>query len=116
MSKPQQPSTNGLASHLARPRSARHIPSFEERIQQQALEQFRREQRATRGRKPRHTRLMSEPMRVAGPSAHPNGYPCPELSRPAGVTPERFAAFALPSRVGDWLHYPDGRKERLPGK
>lgn len=37
-----------------------------------------------------------------------------ELQATPGIGPERFAAFALPSRVGDWLHYPDGRVERMP--
>lgn len=114
MSTPQQPSTDGLASHLVRPRTARHIPTFEERIKQQALAEFRREQRKRRPR-PSLARNIT-PVLQTGPSRRVNGYPCPELARPAGVTAERFIAFTLPSRVGDWLHYPDGRKERFPGK
>ena len=37
-----------------------------------------------------------------------------ELQPTPGIGPERFAAYALPSRIGDWLHYPDGRVERMP--
>jgi hypothetical protein len=48
------------------------------------------------------------------PSSHPTGYTCPELARNPGIQPERFAAFALPSRMGDRLHYPDGRVEPFP--
>lgn len=116
MTTTPQPATEGVPIHLARPRTARHIPTFEERIKQQALDEFRREQRGARARMPRHARLMSAPAPTAGPSARVNGYRCPELARPAGVTAERFIAFTLPSRVGDWLHYPDGRKGRFPGK
>lgn len=55
---------------------------------------------------------------TTGPSAHlsTSDYQGRELQRNAGVTDGRFAAFEKPSRVGDWLHYPDGRKERFPGK
>lgn len=34
-----------------------------------------------------------------------------ELQRNVGIDPARLAAFALPSRVGNRLHYPDGRVE-----
>lgn len=42
-------------------------------------------------------------------SSHVSGYTCPELQRNPGLTAERFDAYQLPSRVGDRLHWPDGR-------
>lgn len=36
-----------------------------------------------------------------------------ELQRNPGITAERYAAFQLPSRVGDRLHWPDGRTTRV---
>lgn len=40
-------------------------------------------------------------------------YSCPELGRNVGIGDERFRAYALPSRFGDWLHYPNGDKVRI---
>lgn len=37
-----------------------------------------------------------------------------ELQRNPGIGPERYAAFELPSRMGDRLHYPDGRVLPMP--
>ena len=39
-----------------------------------------------------------------------------EELRPApGIPAERFAAFAMPSRIGDRLHYPGGRATKMCG-
>jgi hypothetical protein len=38
-------------------------------------------------------------------------YTCPELQRSPGIHQSRFAAFDLPSRIGDRLYYRDGRVE-----
>lgn len=56
-------------------------------------------------------RLQPERFGVGGPSEQlaDNAYRCPELQRNPGIAPERFAAYALPSRVGNRLHWPDGR-------
>lgn len=37
-----------------------------------------------------------------------------ELQPTPGIRAERFAAFDLPSRIGDKLYYPDGRVEAVP--
>lgn len=36
-------------------------------------------------------------------------FSCPELQRNPGIGAERFVAFQLPSRIGQRLHWPDGR-------
>lgn len=36
-----------------------------------------------------------------------------ELRTTPGLTPDSLHAYRLPSRVGNRLHYPDGRVERL---
>lgn len=38
-----------------------------------------------------------------------------ELQPAPGIPAERFAAFALPSRMGDRLHYPGGRVTKMCG-
>ena len=42
-------------------------------------------------------------------------YECLELIQPVGIPPGRFAAFALPGRVGNTLRWPDGRVTDLAG-
>ena len=38
-----------------------------------------------------------------------------ELKPDPSIRPERMRAYSLPSRVCDWLYFPDGRKEPFPG-
>lgn len=38
-----------------------------------------------------------------------------KLKPDPSIRPERMRAYELPSRVGDWLYYPDGHKEPFPG-
>lgn len=50
------------------------------------------------------------------PSDERRGYRCPELHQNPGIGAERFAAFALPSRVGNRLHWPGGKVTDLQGQ
>ena len=48
-------------------------------------------------------------------STMPRNYAAPELNAPP-VRPTSAAAHQLPSRVGRFLHYPDGRTTTLDGQ
>jgi hypothetical protein len=67
---------------------------------------------------PLHTaeQQFSHSKAYPGPSPKMSGpaYRCPELGPVPGLTADRMDAFKLPSRMGNWLHYPDGRKEPVP--
>ena len=60
-----------------------------------------------------HEAQLSRPKPERGTN-NTGSYLCPELERTAGIPEDRFAAFQLPSRRGDLLHYPDGGIEPFP--
>ncbi|MDT0140178.1 hypothetical protein [Acidovorax sp. PRC11] len=52
---------------------------------------------------------------TAQPYTPPDGdYQGAELQRSRGLPAGRYRALDLPSRMGDRLHYPDGRVEPFP--
>jgi hypothetical protein len=64
----------------------------------------------------RQTPTQRRPKGVAAPRtlAHSNKpYAGTELARNPGLPAERFTAFDLPSRIGNRLHYRDGRVEAV---
>lgn len=60
-----------------------------------------------------HTGVYARATPGSGKPASYEPYVPIELRRPVGVLPERFDAFSLPSRIGNTLHYPDGRIETI---
>lgn len=57
-----------------------------------------------------HSRAKAGPAPIATTG---DPYKCPELRVNPGITADRLVAFALPSRRGNRLHFPDGRVEVL---
>ena len=53
------------------------------------------------------------PPKRKDPRLVPSKYDGAELQRMPGLTADRYEAFELPSRIGNWLYYRDGRKERV---
>lgn len=65
----------------------------------------------------RRAALQSAETSMRAPISNANSsetYQGTELARNPGVPASRFAAFDLPSRVGNRLHFPDGRIEEVP--
>ena len=74
--------------------------------------------RARATSKPR-TKNTKTPYAMALPRTHAYPkeiYTGTELDRNPGITPDRYKAYDLPSRIGNCLHYPDGRVTDMQGQ
>lgn len=89
-------------------RRAVRIETFEQRIEREALEAFRAEERknAKRNSTTQRRQLQRAPARK---------YSAPELESYAG-RPGAMRAFDLPSRINNRLYFRDGRVTDLQGQ